>query len=93
MSLDLTVQLTRQPDGKWIAVTIDSLASRTGIGLGDAELYDTTAESAERWRRCSLSHAESPRMGCGPGAGRDETIGARQQLTLISRSVSGEVPR
>jgi acyl-CoA thioesterase len=42
MSLDLTVQLTRQPDGEWIAVTSDSLASRTGIGLGDAELYDAT---------------------------------------------------
>jgi acyl-CoA thioesterase len=42
MSLDLTVQLTRKPDGEWIAVTSDSLASRTGIGLGDAELYDTT---------------------------------------------------
>jgi hypothetical protein len=67
MSLDLTVQLTRQPDGKWIAVTIDSLASRTGIGLGDAELYDTTAESAERWRRCSLNHAEGLRRGGASG--------------------------
>jgi hypothetical protein len=40
MSLDLTVQLIRSPDGEWIAVTSDSLASNMGIGLGDAELYD-----------------------------------------------------
>jgi len=40
MSLDLTVQLTREPHGEWIAVTSDSLAAATGIGLGDAELHD-----------------------------------------------------
>ena len=40
MSLDLTLQLTRPPQGEWIAVTCDSLAAPTGIGLGDAELYD-----------------------------------------------------
>lgn len=40
MSLDLTVQLTRAPAGEWIGVTSDSLASTTGIGLGDAELHD-----------------------------------------------------
>ena len=40
MSLDLTVQLTRAPAGEWIGVTNDSLASTTGIGLGDAELHD-----------------------------------------------------
>jgi Thioesterase-like superfamily len=40
MSLDLTVQLVRPPVGDWIAVTNDSLAETTGIGLGDAELYD-----------------------------------------------------
>jgi hypothetical protein len=40
MSLDLTVQLTRAPAGEWVGVTSDSLASTTGVGLGDAELYD-----------------------------------------------------
>jgi Thioesterase-like superfamily len=40
VSLDLTVQLTRPPVGEWVAVTNDSLAESTGIGLGDAELYD-----------------------------------------------------
>ena len=41
VSLDLTVQLTRQPEGEWVGVTCDSLAASTGIGLGDAELHDT----------------------------------------------------
>jgi hypothetical protein len=40
VSLDLTVQLIRPARGEWIAVTNDSLAANTGIGLGDAELYD-----------------------------------------------------
>jgi Thioesterase-like superfamily len=40
VSLDLTVQLTRQPEGEWVGVTCDSLAASTGIGLGDAELHD-----------------------------------------------------
>jgi hypothetical protein len=41
VTLDLTVQLAREPLGEWVAVTVDSLASSTGAGLGDAELYDT----------------------------------------------------
>jgi hypothetical protein len=40
VSLDLTVQLVRSPVGDWVAVTNDSLAESTGVGLGDAELYD-----------------------------------------------------
>jgi hypothetical protein len=40
-SLDLTVQMSREPQGEWIGVTVDSLAGTTAIGLGDSELYDT----------------------------------------------------
>jgi Thioesterase-like superfamily len=40
-SLDLTVQMAREPQGEWIGVTVDSLAGTTAIGLGDSELYDT----------------------------------------------------
>jgi hypothetical protein len=42
VSLDLTVQLVRVPSGDWVAVTNNSLAESTGVGLGDAELYDGT---------------------------------------------------
>jgi acyl-CoA thioesterase len=67
MSLDLSVQLTRQPNGEWIGLTSDSLASRTGIGLGEAELYDTTGKIGRAVATLLVEHAESPRMGCGPG--------------------------
>jgi len=40
VTLDLTLQLIRVPQGGWVAVTSDSVAESTGIGLGDAELHD-----------------------------------------------------
>jgi hypothetical protein len=39
-SVDLTVQLTREPVGEWIAIVCSPIAQASGVGMGDAELHD-----------------------------------------------------
>lgn len=57
MSLDLTVQLVRPPEGPWIGVACDPLAQSTGIGLGDGELHDVQG----RFGRATASLLIEPR--------------------------------
>jgi Thioesterase-like superfamily len=56
MSLDLTVQLVRLPIGEWVAVTNDSLAAPTGIGMADAELYDRDGRIGRSTATLLLEH-------------------------------------
>lgn len=60
-NVDLSVQLSRSPEGEWIALEAASTYSPTGTGISTARIYDRTGFVGQVTQTLLLSAATSPK--------------------------------